>query len=153
MAAPYNGGDDHYSASNHVGGSGNITNITAAEISVIVVTIVGVLGALVLVFYCRILRARRDIDMEHKAGQPQGDAIELGGQKRVSGGSCDTAVGNSNGKPESSSHCHPEFDKQQKPPLRHYIHWKSPHKETLPHRQQNGSQDDGLTVPSPAYFV
>ncbi|KAK4164195.1 hypothetical protein QBC43DRAFT_262749 [Cladorrhinum sp. PSN259] len=171
MAALYNGGDDHYSANGAVGGSGNISNITEAEIAVIVITVVGVVAALVLVFYCRILRARRDMDMENKArqermqdmdraNQPQelGDAMELGGQKRpVSGATCDTVLGGNNAKSDESESSHRqrfESDKPRKPPLRHYIHWKNPQRETFsqggPNRDPSGNHP---IVPNPAYFV
>ncbi|KAK4232370.1 hypothetical protein QBC38DRAFT_95006 [Podospora fimiseda] len=88
MAAPYNGGDAHYSANNYVGGSGDISNITGAEISVIVVTILGVIVALIVVFWCRIVKARKEegmIGLEDGPGGGGGD-IELEEKKKKKNG-------------------------------------------------------------------
>jgi len=127
-------------AQDNLGGSGDITHITEAEIAVIVVTVVGLAAALVAVFYCRILRTRREMDMENKAKQrkaPGEDPIELRGQKRVSGGSCDTGL-----KTECSSPRELEANCDgKKPSLRHYIHWKNPVKETLPQSRPRDSLD------------
>ncbi|KAK0723890.1 hypothetical protein B0T21DRAFT_293751, partial [Apiosordaria backusii] len=123
---------------NKLGGSGNIVNITAAEIAVIVITVTLVFLALVGVFYCRVLQARRDIDMENMAKErgfthTTGDAIELEHNKRASGSSCNTVSINNtpeSGEPSSSKGKTPavlESGQEPKPPLRHYIHWKNPY--------------------------
>ncbi|KAK0668600.1 hypothetical protein QBC41DRAFT_321622 [Cercophora samala] len=133
-----------------LGGTGNIVNITAAEIAVIVVTVTLVLLALVGVFYCRILQTRRDLDIENKAKERAsshtvGDSIELAHTKRVSGSSCDTvSIKNrdEDGEPSSSKDKTPaalESNQQPKPPLRHYIHWKNPNPKAQTKQHEDGS--------------
>ncbi|KAK4660499.1 hypothetical protein QC762_119470 [Podospora pseudocomata] len=133
-----------------LGGTGNIVNITAAEIAVIVITVTLVLLALVGVFYCRILQARRDLDIENKAkeraaGPALGDAIELVHTKRASGSSCDTiSIKNRDeiGEPSSSKGKTPaamESNQEPKLPLRHYIHWKNPDPKGQTKQQEEGS--------------
>ncbi|KAK4198414.1 hypothetical protein QBC40DRAFT_298429 [Triangularia verruculosa] len=122
---------------NKSGGSGNIVNITATEIAVIVITITLVFVAVVGVFYCRALQARRDADMKNKAREREstpvtGDSIELVHNKRSSGSSCDTISikgGTAPGEASSSKDKTPaamESNQEPKLPLRHYIHWKNP---------------------------
>lgn len=134
-----------------LGGTGNIVNITAAEIAVIVITVTLVLLALVGVFYCRILQARRDLDIENKAkeraaGPALGDAIELVRTKRASGSSCDTvSIKNRDeiGEPSSSKGKTPaamESNQEPKLPLRHYIHWKNPDPNGQTKQQEEGKQ-------------
>ncbi|KAK4177042.1 hypothetical protein QBC36DRAFT_372677 [Triangularia setosa] len=143
---------------NKLGGSGNIVNITAAEIAVIVITVALVFMALVGVFYCRVLQARRDIDMENKAKETTlthmtGDAMELAHAKRASDSSCNTVSikGTTEpAEPSSSKIKTPavmESSQEPRPPLRHYIHWKNPY-QTPPAKSKQHEDDSSSSQPS-----
>ncbi|KAK4189234.1 hypothetical protein QBC35DRAFT_450533 [Podospora australis] len=174
MAGYANGADDaEYvdspnSPGNRSGGSGSILRITDSEIAVIVLTVVVLFTTLVSVFYCRTLRARRDIDIENKAreraerlGTSRGDYIELGNRKRVSGSSTvslgieSSKPGEVGGRKDTVTPGELESSQQQKPSLRYYIHWKNPYRKASGSKPQPPPiicEHAPPAVPEPAYM-
>lgn len=166
MGGYANGGDADANATStdpqsRLGGDGGPYVLTAAEISVIVVTITSFITALLMVFYYQKLQARRNIDMMNQASliarqpltTPGGEFIELkdGCSSSTAATSAPvtplTIIDNRTTTRDNIQRISTITTNSLSPrlPLWKYIHWKNPNNTILP-RVESRRDIQGMSI-------
>ncbi|KAK1758478.1 hypothetical protein QBC47DRAFT_399381 [Echria macrotheca] len=169
MAGYANGGDNEWNQTSTQAGSwlsdGHSSPLNPPEIAAIVIIVILFALTVFLIFYCRNLQMRRDLDMKNKErmraelleGRPQVEVIELKSEPHAESDIAGSTSGGSevNLVPRAArlSSRDLEAGKVEKLSLWHYIHWRDEcnNPKKPPRALRVPEEEEPYIAPTPYY--